>query len=253
MCTVDAVTAPVVLAGPMALTQSPTARTDAAVVWVSDKVVDDAVVILSFSVLTAGLLVDFDFDFDVLVDGRKLTTDPESEMVELLTAATLPEAMVKLARPENDRLAPDGKLPVGGVEPDAERRKPPPNPPAPAPAPPAPKPDVHDPDDDGLVIVIERAAIVVLDFLDGVPVTVRQSPAATALKVSVSVSENVVVGVQLTEVCPEVVLCTSIVVPEMEATLPLAADLVGVAAPAPGDIARTTDAQSAATAAGTVQ
>jgi len=57
--TVVAVTAPVLLAGPKALTQSPTASADAVVVSVSDSVVVDAVVILSFSVFTAGLLVDF--------------------------------------------------------------------------------------------------------------------------------------------------------------------------------------------------
>jgi hypothetical protein len=51
-----------------------------------------------------------------------------------------------------------------------------------------------------LLIVIDRAATVVLDFFDGVPVTVRQSPTATALRVSVAVSENVVLGVQLTAV-----------------------------------------------------
>ena len=101
---------------------------------------------------------------------------------------------------------------------------------------------------------MDRAATVVLDFFDGVPVTVRQSPTATALTVSVAVSENVVVGVQLTEVWPSVALCTSIVVPEMEATLPLAPAPVGaVAAPASAPMPRTTVAQSAAIATGTPQ
>jgi hypothetical protein len=103
-------------------------------------------------------------------------------------------------------------------------------------------------------MVIERAATVVLDFFEGVPVTVRQSPAATAVKVSVAVSEKVVVGVQLTDVCPAVVLCTSMVVPESDATLPLASLPVGaVAAPAPLDRPTTTETQSAAIAAGAVQ
>ena len=51
---------------------------------------------------------------------------------------------------------------------------------------------------------MDRAATVVLDFFDGVPVTVRQSPTVTALRVSVAVSENVVLAVQLTDVCPSV-------------------------------------------------
>ena len=55
-------------------------------------------------------------------------------------------------------------------------------------------------------MVMDRAATVVLDFFDGVPVTVRQSPTVTALRVSVAVSENVVLPVQLTEVWPSVAL-----------------------------------------------
>jgi hypothetical protein len=105
-----------------------------------------------------------------------------------------------------------------------------------------------------LLIVMDRAATVVLDFFEGVPVTVRQSPTATALTVSVAVSENVVLGVQLTDVCPSVALCTSIVVPVMEATLPLAPAPVGaVAAPAAAPIPRTTEVHSAAIPAGTAQ
>jgi hypothetical protein len=101
---------------------------------------------------------------------------------------------------------------------------------------------------------MDRAATVVLDFLDGVPVTVRQSPAATALRVSLAVSEKVVLGVQLTDVWPAVALCTSIVVPEREATLPLASAPAGAdAAPAPVDMPTTTDTQRAATAAGALQ
>jgi hypothetical protein len=113
---------------------------------------------------------------------------------------------------------------------------------------------VHVPDDVALLIVMDRAATVVLDFFDGVPVTVRQSPTATALRVSVAVSENVVLVVQLTDVCPSVALCTSIVVPEMEATLPLAPAPAGaVAAPAAPPMPRTSETQSAVIAAGTPQ
>jgi hypothetical protein len=52
--TVVAVTAPVVLAGPNALTQSPTAKAVAAVDCVSERVVVDPVVIFSFSVFSFG-------------------------------------------------------------------------------------------------------------------------------------------------------------------------------------------------------
>jgi len=61
MRTVVAVTAPVLLAEPNALTQSPTATEVDVVVAVSDSVVDFPVVILSFCVLgVVGFLVDFE-------------------------------------------------------------------------------------------------------------------------------------------------------------------------------------------------
>jgi hypothetical protein len=78
------------------------------------------------------------------------------------------------------------------------------------------------PDDEGWLRVIERAVTSVLDFLAGVPVTVRQSPTAMADSVSVTVSEKVVDEVHATVVWPALALWTSIVVPEIEATLPLA-------------------------------
>ncbi len=55
--TVVAVTAPVVLAGPNALTQSPTANAVAVVDWVCDTVVVELVVIFSFSVFTVGFFL----------------------------------------------------------------------------------------------------------------------------------------------------------------------------------------------------
>jgi hypothetical protein len=111
---------------------------------------------------------------------------------------------------------------------------------------------VHVPDEEGLLIVIERAAMVVLDFFDFVPVTVRQSPTATALTVSEAVSLNAVDVVHETDVCPALALCTSIVVPAIEATSPLADPVCVVAAPAPEDIPRTTDIASK-TDAGPIQ
>jgi hypothetical protein len=261
--TVVAVTAPVVLAGPNALTQSPTANAVDVVAWVSDRVVVDAVVIFSFSVFTDGFFLAALLDLLVEALSVWLSTVPDSDTVVPETAVTLPLANVKLPPPNAPPAPPEvrlGKLPPGGVPvPPPVRPAPPPNPPnpprAPAPNPPAPPgPAAHVPDDVGLLIVMDRAATVVLDFFDGVPVTVRQSPTATALTVSVAVSENVVLGVQLTAVCPAVGLCTCIVVPEMEATLPLAPAPVGaVAAPAAAPIPRTTVVQSAAIPAGTAQ
>src|ERR1019366_2489576 len=190
------------------------------------------------------------FEADLLVDPlkRELSNVPDSETVDPLTVVTLPLAIARLAAPANDRPAPvpppappRGKLPLGGVEPEPLAPAPPAPPPnRPRPAPP-PKPLVHVPEDDGLLIVIDRAAMVVLDFFDFVPVTVRQSPAATAPTDSVAVWVNVVDEVHVTDVCPAVELCTSIVVPEIDATLPLAVPTCVVAAPAPVDIPRTTD------------
>jgi hypothetical protein len=104
-----------------------------------------------------------------------------------------------------------------------------------------------------LLIVMVRAATVVLDLFAGVPTTIRQSPTATSPIVSVAVSVNVVVGVQLTAVWP-VVLCTSMVVPLMAATLPLAVlprPVGAEAAPAVSDSPRTRHTQTAAPPAAT--
>jgi hypothetical protein len=62
MRTVVAVTEPVLLAGPTAVTQSPTATAEDVVVWVSDKVVDFPVEILSFWVLGLAVFDDFALD-----------------------------------------------------------------------------------------------------------------------------------------------------------------------------------------------
>jgi hypothetical protein len=56
------------------------------------------------------------------------------------------------------------------------------------------------PEAGALVMVIERAAMVVLDFFDEVPVTIKQSPLLMALVVSDTVLEKVVVPVQFTVV-----------------------------------------------------
>jgi hypothetical protein len=101
---------------------------------------------------------------------------------------------------------------------------------------------VHVPELEGWLIETDRAATVVLDDLAGVPVTVKHSPTATALCVAASVWENVVDEVVLTVVCPALALWTSMEVPVIDATLPLAdpPGLGGVdAAPAVDDRAAT--------------
>jgi hypothetical protein len=72
----------------------------------------------------------------------------------------------------------------------------------------------------GIESVMLRAEIVVLDFLDAVPVAVRQSPTLTELTVSLTLSENVVVDVQLTVVWPLVGFWTSMLDALSAATLP---------------------------------
>jgi hypothetical protein len=92
---------------------------------------------------------------------------------------------------------------------------------------------VHDPVDEAVVTVMLRAAMVVFDDLEGVPVTVTQSPDVSELTAWVTVCEKVVDDVQLTAVCPVLAFCTSMVEPVTAATLPLAPMVEGVvAAPA---------------------
>ena len=93
---------------------------------------------------------------------------------------------------------------------------------------------VHDPDELAVFTVMVRAAIVVLDFFEGVPLTVTQSPLTIALTASVAVLENVVVVLQFTVVCPELAFWTSMLDALRDATLPVApvGALAGVAAPA---------------------
>ncbi len=149
----------------------------------------DPVVIFSFSVFTVGFFLAA--LLDLVVEGVNvwLSRVPVIDIVDPEIAVTLPLANVKLP-PGNRRPPvpepvplPLGKLPLGGVPPSAPVRpappKPPRAPPANPPAPAPPNPAAHVPDDVGWLIVMDRAATVVLDFFDGVPVTVRQSPTAT--------------------------------------------------------------------------
>ena len=256
MRTVVAVTEPFVAAGPKALTQSPTARSVDAAVWVALTVVELAVVTLIVSVLVLGLVGFLVFDED-LVKAPGLMLMPDTVRVEPLTPVTLPEAMARFAKALR-KLEEPPPLKLGRVPPSAPPpppkpplvRKPPP-PPGNAPAPPAPAaPErlrvVHDPDELAVFTVMVRAAIVVLDFFEGVPLTVTQSPLAIALTASVAVLENVVVVLQFTVVCPELEFWTSMLDALRDATLPVApvGGLAGVLA-APAAEARAVAASSA--------
>ncbi|MGA2932190.1 MAG: hypothetical protein ABSE98_08915 [Acidimicrobiales bacterium] len=236
-----AVTAPFVAAGPTAVTQSPTARSVAAADWVEDNVVDPDVVILRFSVFGATDLEVFELLELLDLVRAKLPGEmstPDTETVEPLTPVTLPDAMAMELRPANRRAEPAGKLgrvPLVLPVPPLRKLKPP----GPANAPPVDVPPfvvrVQDPVDEGLRSVMLRAAIVVLDVFDGVPVTVTQSPAASELTDSDTVFENCVEVVQLTVVWPVLAFCTSMLDAWSAATLPLARPgaFVGVvAAPA---------------------
>jgi hypothetical protein len=184
-------------------------------------------------------VLDFDFGCEKFPRAR-LT--PDTVKVVPLTAVTFPDVIAKLASCErNLEAAPEPPGNDGRVPPDPERVKPPPplrgNPPpenAPRPVV-VPEPTrVQDPDELGAFTVMLRAATVVLDFFDAVPVIVTQSPVVIDCTVSVEVLENVVLGVQLTVVCPVLVFCTSMLELLRAATLPEApvGALLGVAAPA---------------------
>jgi hypothetical protein len=85
----------------------------------------------------------------------------------------------------------------------------------------------------GIVTVMLRAAMVVLDFFDADPVAVTQSPTVMALTASVTLFENCVVDVQFTVVCPLLWFWTSMLEPLSAATLPEAPiGAFAVAAPA---------------------
>ena len=193
MRTVVAVTAPVEAAGPNALTQSPTARLVAAAAWRRGHrgAAGGRDLELLASWAWQASWPSSSMDFAVLPKLPGETSKPVTDRVDPLTAVTFPLAMAMLARPENPEPRLDLELNVGRVPPVVPlsplRRKkpppppPPPGPPAPAPPPvvPAPRPNapVHDPLDEAVVTVMLRAAMVVFDDFEGVPVTVTQSPA----------------------------------------------------------------------------
>lgn len=206
-----AVMAPVESDGPVAVTQSPTARAAAVADSVSVTVVDDdtAMVMSVGGTVVVGIeLVVLDLKLNPESLTPSTTNEPDP------TETSLPLMMAALASPP----AKPGPLPVGklrgGVFPV---ENPPPPPPRPNPPAPRPKPDGQPPDDVGWVTVTDRAVTVESDV---VPMTITQVPDVSDETVKVAVLENRVEEVQSTVSCPVVAFCTSIDVPEMAATEP---------------------------------
>src|ERR1700722_7708523 len=215
MSTLAAVTDPFELFAPVARTQSPTARSDAAADCVSGYVVDPFTVTLTVVALGRFWAVAFFVGF--FPDGRLKLADENPEIVRLVpvTAVTLPVA--KLPAPANP--PPGGRLPdapFGGPPSPPGKRRPPlppalPPPPLPlapprpvwpvplllpAPRPPKPAPLVQVPDDGAGTMATDLAVIVV--DLAVVPVTVTQSPTATDDAAVVAFCVNVVDDVHVT-------------------------------------------------------
>jgi hypothetical protein len=237
ICTVSAVTDPLLAAGPNADTQSPTATSLEATDCRALTVVELVVVSLSVCVFGAvGCLL-----FELLEYlGAKLPGDtliPDTVRVEPLTAVTLPEAMEKSPSRLRMLLGRDFGAPPGAPLPPGKfplrTRK---LPPAAPPGPPLTRvaPPVQEPVELAVVTLTERTAIVVFELFDGVPVAVTQEPTVTELTASLTVLENCVVEVQFTVVWPEFGFWTSMLEPAIAATLPKApiGALAGVAAPA---------------------
>ncbi|HEY6426601.1 MAG TPA: hypothetical protein VIX84_05160, partial [Acidimicrobiales bacterium] len=207
MRTVVAVTAPLLAAGPIAVTQSPTARSVDAAVCVLLTGVELEAVTLTVSVLGAVGFVVLEllllFELLVLWKLPGARSNPDTVSVVPLTAVTLPDAMENEPR---NRLKLPGTAPFGNegrvpLPPSPLLRKKPP-PPVPARKPPpgaAPfarvRPEVHEPLALGVVTVMVRAAMVVFDDFDAVPVAVTQSPTAMELTDSVTVFEKSVEAV----------------------------------------------------------
>lgn len=188
-----AVTAPVELDGPMAVTHTPTARFEAVADSVRSTVVLEVVVMVMAAFAGAVVVV-----VDPLEAGRNLvlnsvpsTTNPEED-----TEDTWPKAVAVWGNVSPGVVVLVGKLPEG-LRP--EKRKPElPDPPPPKvlagllqlPSAPA-----------GTMLTV-RAAMGPLDEPgdDGVPLTVTQSPVVTSLSEPVTVWLKVVDDVQLTVV-----------------------------------------------------
>ncbi len=208
--TVVAVTEPLLADGPKALTQSPTARSVAAAAWVALTVVEPDVVMVNVSVLGALGLLGFELEPERERNESPESAIPEMVSVEPLTAVTLPDAMSSDAKVLRKLFAPEpegneGRVPPG--PPPSPRAKPPPpglpgKAPGGLPSPPerAPPLAVQDPPEEAVVTVRLRAATVVFELFDALPVAVTQSPTTTEDTDSVTVLENCVVPVHETVV-----------------------------------------------------
>ena len=206
-----AATAPVELDGPVAVTQSPTARLADVVDSVSvTVVVDDKAMLMSEGTAgVGGMEVDV---VDLKPKPESLT--PSTTMDVEPAETTFPVMMAALARPPPPAKPdppPVGKL-RGGVLPVD-----PPGAPAPRARPPRPKPVVQLPEDEGCDTVTDRAVTV---EPDAVPMTITHVPAFREEAATVATFENLVEDVQVTVSCPDDWLWTSIDVPEMAATDP---------------------------------
>lgn len=195
-----AVTDPVELVDPVAVTQSPTAKDEEDVDSVSVKVVDEPRVMLMD--LVTGVVVGVVLDVELWPRVNPLNVVPSITIEVALAEVTLPLAMLRPARkPRPPVPAPVGAVPPepppGTLPPDPvpPPGKPPPAPPRPPNPPRPPKPVVQVPEEDGCLMTTERAVMVPLDV---VPVTVTQSPAFIDAAVRVAVLVKVVVGVQST-------------------------------------------------------
>jgi hypothetical protein len=242
MCTESAVTDPLLAAGPIATTQSPTARS----FELADCVVMTVVLldVVSFRFCVFGGVNFFEFFEPLELLCGKFPGDsvmPDTDSVAPLTAVTFPEATVKL--PSRLRMAPPGffggpPLPLRPAKPWPEPvrnwKLPPPGTGTGPPLDWKPRPSVHDPVELAGVTLMFCTAMVVLDVFDGVPVAFTQLPTVMEATVSETVLENWVVEVQPTVVWPVLGFCTSMVEPEMAATLPEVGmgAFAGAAAPA---------------------
>jgi hypothetical protein len=195
-----AVTAPVELDDPMAVTHSPTLRFEAVAdsMWLT-VVLDVVVTVMS---VLAGVVVvvvePVEADRNLALCSVPFTTNPEADTEETCPKAAeicgkVSPGVVVLVGKE----PPPGKLPDGG-RPGIR------NPPAP-PVPVLPKTvagRLHVPFDAAGTMLTVRAVIELVDEPgdDGVPLTVTQSPAATLVSEPVTVWVKVVDDVQLTVV-----------------------------------------------------
>jgi hypothetical protein len=250
MRTVVAVTAPLLAAGPNALTQSPTARSPDEADLVALTVVELDVVIFKVCVLGWAGFLFFVVDLELPEDGRgKFPGErvmPETVTVDPFTAVTLPVATASEANCLRKLLAPDppvgkpGRVPFRAPSPRPFplRNWKPPAAPLAEPAVIRVAGPLHKPLAPGAATVILCAAMAVLDVFVAFPVTDTQSPAARALTASVVVLENWVVVVQVTVVWPVLGFCTSMLEALSAATLPDAPrGRIGVVVAAPAAVA----------------